>query len=229
MSEIINLVQKFWWEKYNTKDSFLPFYIPFVIWSSSYIYCRIIGREFHRWYTLHNFHNIVAICIGLVSIYYNDDAILNERVSCLFSSGYFIIDSIDCATRGDMVYLAHGVFCFLFGYANYNVPILRMMRMNSKATFCEFSNPFMHLAKKTRDPFHFLLFAIVFTLCRIVWLPILYFQCIESGHMTYTSPWLMLLVAFYGLNWMWYVKILKILYDGLFGNKKKSLKDEKVE
>jgi hypothetical protein len=81
------------------------------------------------------------------------------------------------------------------------------------------SNPFMHLAKKTRNPAHFLLFGTVFTICRIVWIPYLMFQLIETD-MPWTDFRLLCLVAFYGLNWFWYYKILGILVKGLMGESK---------
>ena len=50
------------------------------------------------------------------------------------------------------------------GVANYVTPVCQELRMTSKAALLEASNPFMHLAKKTRQPGHFALFAAVYTL-----------------------------------------------------------------
>jgi hypothetical protein len=88
-----------------------------------------------------------------------------------------------------------------------------MLRMNSKATLCELSSPFMHLAKLTRKPLHFLLFAVVFTLCRMVWLPMLVRQLLQKG-IALTDPIQLALLAFYALNIYWYSKILRILMEG---------------
>ena len=90
-----------------------------------------------------------------------------------------MIDIMDCCIRQDLIYSLHGICCFILGYMNYTIPILQILKMNSKATYCELSNPFMHFAKRTRQPFHFVLFAIVYTLCRIVWIPIMYYQLIS--------------------------------------------------
>jgi hypothetical protein len=78
----------------------------------------------------------------------------------------------------------------------------------------------MHLAKATRNPAHFLLFGAVFTACRIVWIPYLMHQLVETN-MPWTDFRLLCLVAFYGLNWFWYYKILGILVKGIRGSKEK--------
>lgn len=86
--------------------------------------------------------------------------------------------------------------------------------MNSQGAQLELSTPFLHIAKRTRNPFHFLLFAVMFTLCRIIWIPIMMMQLRDHG-MEWTDIRLIIVMAFYGLNWFWYTKILKILIDGL--------------
>jgi hypothetical protein len=83
----------------------------------------------------------------------------------------------------------------------------------------------MHLAKKTRNPAHFLLFGTVFTICRIVWIPYLMFQLTEAN-MALTDFRLVCLMAFYGLNWFWYYKILGILVNGIKGESSKEEKDD---
>jgi hypothetical protein len=219
-STIPSIVPASFWKEYNSEDSFLPLYIPLVLWVSSYAYSKAKRFDFHDWYSLHNFHNYGAILLGLFSIYFNDDSIFNERIPILWSSGYFIVDTIDCLLRRDAAYLLHALFCLLLGFANYLTPLLRALRMNSKATFCELSNSFLHLSKKTRNPVHFALFATVYTLCRIVWLPIMMNQLYNAG-MAWTDPPFLGVMAFYALNVWWYGKILKILVEGVTGKAKK--------
>ena len=162
-----------------------------------------------------------AIFLGALSLYYHDDAILNERIPILWSLGYFLVDILDCSLRGDVAYLCHAIFCFTLGLANYHTPLLRTLRMNSKATFCELSNPCLHLAQRTRRAAHFGLFAMVFTACRVVWLPVLLAQLQRAGMPWWDGRWLCLL-AFYSLNWFWYAKILRILL-GIGPQKKKNV------
>lgn len=83
------------WKTYNSSDSMLPLFLPLIIWVSTYSYCRVQKQEFHRWYSLHNFHNFGAIGLGLMSLYFDDDAVFNERIPTLFSIGYFIVDVVD--------------------------------------------------------------------------------------------------------------------------------------
>ena len=210
---------------------------------------------FHKWYTIHNIHNFGAILLGTISIVLAHPYPLiivtsstttsststsfvsfllsnyNERIPILWSLSYFIIDIMDCCIRRDLVYSLHGICCFVLGYMNYTIPILQLLKMNSKATYCELSNPFMHLAKRTRQPTHFVLFALVYTLCRILWIPMMYYQlmtyepdpqrmtdsqqsAVTITKITWYHPISCILVAFYILNLYWYMKIINILLTG---------------
>jgi hypothetical protein len=129
---------------------------------------------------------------------------------------YFAVDFIDCLVRLDRDFIIHATFCLILGYFNYSTPILRQLRMNSKASLCEMSTPIMYLAKDTRKPLYFFLFAVVFTLCRIVWIPVMIVQLLKAD-IHWTNPIQLALLGFYGLNWFWYVKIIKILVEGRAG------------
>jgi hypothetical protein len=72
-------------------------------------------QSFIRWYTLHNLHNGGAIALGLVSMYYNDDRVFNERIPILWSIGYFVVDLVDCGLRGDVTYSLHAAMCLVLG------------------------------------------------------------------------------------------------------------------
>ena len=142
----------------------------------------------------------------------NDD-IFKERIATLWSTGYFMVDLVDCTLRLDVPYSMHAICCLLLCVANYFTPLCQELRMTSKAALLEISNPFMHLAKKTRQPAHFLLFAAVYTVCRVVWLPVMMNQLYSRG-MAVTDPIFVVLTAFYGLNLFWYYKIARILIRG---------------
>lgn len=248
------------WAEYNSEESLWPFYLPLGVWLSSFLWCKLaLKKDFHRWYTIHNIHNFGAILLGSLSIYSGSRqasaslqigapptlggiVLLNERVPILWSLSYFGVDIVDCALRRDGTYLVHAVCCFVLGVANYQTPLLRKLRMNSKATYCELSNPFMHLAKRTRKPGHFALFAFVFTLCRMLWIPFMLRQLMapnnstmtdsdgrrsssNSSSLTWTHPIVLVLLAFYTLNAFWWFKIVRILYDGLVLKKKPEKED----
>uniref|UniRef100_A0A7S1D3W2 TLC domain-containing protein n=1 Tax=Cyclophora tenuis TaxID=216820 RepID=A0A7S1D3W2_CYCTE len=91
--------------------------------------------------------------------------------------------------------------------------------MNSKAALCELSNPFMHLSRNTRKPLHFILFATVFFLCRILWIPILVRQLYDQNIQLH-DPIQIVLLSFYGLNLFWFHKIVRILITGGKSEKK---------
>jgi TLC domain len=240
---LVNDVSSTLWYEYIQPDNTwcVPFLLPLLGWISAYTYC-VYDRNhqqqqppFHKWYFIHNVHNMGAIVLGTISIYsgggYDTSSggatttapstpnmmVFNERIPILWSLSYFLVDIMDCSIRQDVPYLFHAVCCFVLGAMNYTVPTLRLLRMNSKASYCELSNPFMHWAKRTRNPYHFLLFAIVFTCCRIIWLPIMYYQLISyrgDTMLPWYHPSCCVLVAFYGLNVYWYSKILHILFTG---------------
>jgi hypothetical protein len=158
-------------------------------------------------------HDCGAVGLGALSLYFDDDGIFNENISIFWSMGYFLVDIVDCASRLDAAFTLHAAFCLVLGLANYRTPIMRQMRLNSKATMCELSSPVLSLSKRTRKPWHFALFAAVFTLCRVAWLPIIVIQLHRAG-MSATDPRFLCVLAFYGLNLFWYYKILRILARG---------------
>jgi TLC domain len=194
-----------WWDD---EDSLVLFYIFLTFWIGTYLYGRfILKRDFGRWDAIHNLHHIVAMTLATLSL---QQIIIREHIPILFSLSYFTVDALDCVIRRDGEYLLHASICLILGLANYTHPILYTLRMNSKASFCELSTPFLHWSKRTRRPFHFLLFAMVFTICRIVWIPIMYRQLLHHN-ISYRHPIMLLLTAFYLLNGLWWTKIMKII------------------
>jgi TLC domain len=189
----------------------VSFLVLVTCWSGIYYHSVRHKYDFSKVHSLHNFHNGGAIALGLCSLGH----LVPESIPIVWSLAYFTIDTVDCYRRNDITYLVHALFCAFLGLANYNHPMLYRLKMNSQASFCEFSNPFMHLAKRTRNPIHFALFAVVFTLCRIVWLPHMYRQLQRMGGLQYDHPIMIVFTLFYLLNWYWYYKILAILIGGL--------------
>jgi len=214
------------WQAYNAKDSWLPFTLPLIIWIGCFLYCYLPSEKerptFAKWTAMLNFHNYVAISLALLSIFINDDALFNERIPILWSLGYFGVDLVDCLIRLDWEYSLHAIFCVVLGVSNYISPVCRVLRMNSKAQLCEVSSPFLYLSKSTRKPLHFALFALVFTLCRVVWVPFLLYQVKQYG-LEWTDYRVVFLILFYCLNVFWWFKIIRILVNGVRG---KEVKEE---
>jgi hypothetical protein len=114
----------------------------------------------------------------------------------------------------------HAIFCIVLGIGCYTSPVFRLLRINSKALLCELSSPFMHLAKQTRNPLHFILFALVFLACRIVWLP-WFLSDLRHYDLRWYDFRVFFIVAFYGLNVFWFYKILRIIFKAARGNTKR--------
>lgn len=214
------------WKAYNAEDSLLPFFLPLTIWIGCFVYCYLPSEKerptFVKWTAMLNLHNNTAITLALLSIFINDDAIFNERIPILWSLGYFGVDLIDCLVRLDWEYSLHAIFCVVLGVSNYISPVCRVLRMNSKAQLCELSSPFLYLAKSTRKPLHFAIFALVFTLCRILWVPLMLYQVKRYG-LEWTDYRVIFLALFYCLNVFWWFKIIRILVAGIQG---KEVKEE---
>jgi hypothetical protein len=204
----------FWKYHYTSNDAILPFLFPCLLWTTCWIYARIIRKmDFAKWYNLHTLHHVGAITQASLSLYFQNDTIFHERIPILWSMSYFVVDIVDCLYVGHLLYIAHGVVCLCLGVANYNIPLLGSLRMNSKATYIETSSILLYQVKQYRKPWLFLVFAITYTCCRILWIPCMMKELLDNG-MEYTHIIFVLLVLFYLLQVHWWIKILKILITG---------------
>jgi hypothetical protein len=141
------------WQTYTSEETWLPLILPTIFWTSMWAHRRfIVKKSFAKFNNLHDFHHIVAMVMGLTSMYVNDNTLFNERIVILWSSGYFVMDALDCILLKDYIYIFHGVLSLVFGILNYNVPLLRELRMNSKAVMMEISSIPLHRAQQTKDP-----------------------------------------------------------------------------
>jgi hypothetical protein len=134
---------------------------------------------------------------------------------------------------GHVLYIAHGAVCLLLGLCNYNVPLLRTLRMNSKASYIESSSIILYQVKQHRKPWLFVLFALTYTCCRILWIPVMMKQLVVDNGMEYTNIIFVLLVVFYVLQIHWWIKIIKIIWKGGGSDseeeeKKKRKKDDDI-
>jgi len=213
------------WKNYNSEKSWVPFAVPFSFFFCCFLYSKKQGFEFTKWSGLHFFHNLIAVCIASISIYFNDNSIFNERISILWSISYFIIDGSDCLLTGNVDFALHGVLALFLGCCNYQRPLLRQLRMNSKAHFCEISTLVLPFAKKTRNPIIFGIFGLLFTLCRVIWIPIMFKELYDNGMEIYDIS-IIVLAVFYCLNLYWWYKIIMICLNGGESEKKKSEKKD---
>jgi TLC domain len=214
------------WEVYNSEESFLIFWLFLFFWVAAYFYGKANGQEFHDWLFLHNVHNLTAIVVGGACLCIADEKVFDEKYLIFFSLSYFLMDLVDCMIRMDYAYTAHAFFCVALSLGNYSIPTCRTLRTHSMASLIELSSPFFHVAKTTKKPLHFLLFALVFTVCRIIWVPVIMKRVHDGGVIFPYDPVQILLSGFYLLNCFWYFKIIRILVGG-GGNKKKGDAEKK--
>mmetsp|Transcript_623 Transcript_623/g.1480 ORF Transcript_623/g.1480 Transcript_623/m.1480 type:complete len:229 (-) Transcript_623:581-1267(-) len=213
-SPISQQLYYFWDNHYNDETQWWSFFLPMSFWTACWVRTKFITKsDFSRWWELHTFHHVIAITFASLSLYYNDDSIFNERNGILWSMSYFIIDIIECLSEGHILYVGHGLACVILGLANYNLPLHRSLRMNSKASYIETSSIVMYQVKRKREAWLFAIFAIVYTICRIIWIPIMAKDLLDNG-MDLTHPVIMVLCLFYCLNIHWYIKIVKIAMEG---------------
>jgi hypothetical protein len=200
------------WQNYTSDETWLPLLLPCILWTSAWIHRTfVVKQSYANYYEIHGFHHVVAILMGLTSMYVNDDTLFNERIVILWSLGYFVVDIVDCVLEREYTFLFHGIISFICGLLNYNLPLMRGLRMNSKAALMETSSIVLHQAQKTKDQLTFVVFGILFTACRIVWIPIMMKELYEND-----AHWsiLGLLAVFYVLQVHWWIKIIKIMIRG---------------
>eukprot|EP00980_Cylindrotheca_fusiformis_P008270 scaffold1736_cov127-Cylindrotheca_fusiformis.AAC.84 len=223
------LVQKIF-ASYNGEGSLLPFYLPFIGWTLIFIYCQIKKRSFEHWTLVHNIHHIVGLTFATLSLYYDDESIFAERIGIMWSAAYFLVDLVECIRIMSGTYTFHALCVILLSMSNLYTPRFYRLRMNSKAMFLEISSPILYLSKRTRNPVHFGLFAITFTCCRVIWMPIMMKQLLDDGLPSNDSRFLVF-VAFYLLNLFWYWKIVRIVVSGPPAEKEKKqpVAEKKIE
>eukprot|EP00529_Nitzschia_sp_RCC80_P028789 CAMPEP_0113494512 /NCGR_PEP_ID=MMETSP0014_2-20120614/29143_1 /TAXON_ID=2857 /ORGANISM="Nitzschia sp." /LENGTH=328 /DNA_ID=CAMNT_0000388403 /DNA_START=205 /DNA_END=1191 /DNA_ORIENTATION=- /assembly_acc=CAM_ASM_000159 len=226
-------------------DFLVPLGLSLLVFGSAWIYISflMVGRnnnniannnnndnkkttnvEFARAYKVHTLHHVVALGIAALSLSSSSSSSSSERDEnieywgIMWSVGYFVVDIVDCvvANEGHLTYTLHGAVCLVLGLCNYNLPLLYRLKMNSRAAFIETSSILLYQVKQYRHPVLFLIFAAVYTLCRIVWIPYGIMKPLleEEEGMRPTDLIFVLLVGFYLLQIWWWIKILRIIAKG---------------
>jgi len=212
-SPILQEAKVFWHDHYNVETNWYAFWIPFSFWVGCWLYAKISKKDFGRWSELHALHHIGAITLASLSLYYDDDSVFNERNTILWSIPYFIIETLDTLLMGHFAYVLHGTICLVLGLANYNIPLLRLLRMNSKASYIETSSILLPYVKRHRKAWLFGVWAVIYTMCRIIWIPFMVKDLLNHG-MEPSHPVFIGVSLFYCLNIYWYIKIIKIAIKG---------------
>lgn len=211
----------------NAEGSFLVFYVALLFWISAWYYCEYkTDTKFEDSTHVLLVHHIIGILYASLSLYYDDEGMFPERNGILFSLAHFFVDLFDTIRNRDVPFFFHAVGCIFFGLVNYNTDVSLRLRLNSKAVLMELSTPLLYLSKKTKRPIHFVLFAVAFTCCRIIWLPIMIKQTLDDGVLPWNDFRIVAMVTFYCLNLYWYTKILKIIITGKSSSRPNNKKEE---
>ncbi len=228
MPGIFQIAIEFWQDSYIVETNWYALHIPLCFWVGVWLYARMMKIDYFGWTALHLVHHIGAIILASFCLYYNDDSIINERVGILWSIAYFIVDTIEAILKRHLTYSFHGAIALALGSGNYNTPLLRSLRMNSKASYIETSSLLLPYVKKYRKPWLFGIFALVYTMCRMILIPHMIKELLDNG-MRPSHPSVIGVSIFYCLNIHWYIKIIKILIYGPAKRKKKDDKKDKQE
>lgn len=86
------------WQSFNANEGSLQLLIPLVFWPSCFLYSHLIRGEntFHKWSSIHLFHQCSGLLLAALSIYFQNDSIFSEKIPTLYSLVYFHVDLLDC-------------------------------------------------------------------------------------------------------------------------------------
>lgn len=205
----------------NDDDLFALFLLMVAFWATSWIICYVYkgGIEaFVSYSPLFVFHSVMSVFLSSLSLYFGDDEIFPERVANSFSMSFFIVDLFDCIVRKDVPFIIHAALGLSTLTGCYMTPIHQELRSASKGMMIEISTPFLYLWKKTKKKSHFILLAMTFTGCRIIWLSIYLYQMYRNesipSDFIYISSFLLL-----PLQVVWWFKLMALLLNYHEGHK----------
>ena len=162
--------------------------------------------SYHNLTALHNFFNISGVVASLFALYVNDDDVLRERVLCMYTWSYFSVDLVDCLIRGDVPFTFHAIFSIIITYWHFTIPICGLVRNQARSLLLETSSPFLLLAKRTRNPLHFAIFAAVFFVVRVLGVPLIVLDLVRNG-LPKTHYYILGATCFYALNLYWFYRV----------------------
>mmetsp|Transcript_25161 Transcript_25161/g.29124 ORF Transcript_25161/g.29124 Transcript_25161/m.29124 type:complete len:214 (+) Transcript_25161:121-762(+) len=192
--------------------------IGIILWMSIYImsYNKNHLRDPNHFNSaiVSNIHSITGILIGSISLYFKDDSIFSEQTLLAWSKGYFIADLVDCVVRKDLMFTVHALIGSILIYACSVSPFYGM-RAASRGIAVEFSNPFYNRWRDTKTKSDFRNFLISFFLARIVYTPLFLNGLNVNGDLARFKVALIASIAFYILNFLWFLKAISmyINYD----------------
>jgi hypothetical protein len=189
------------------------FWTCFTIWLSTYMYfsIRYGKKKFASLLVVHDVHAIGMVICCALSLYFKDDDKFSELTPMLFTLSYFFVDLFDCLVRLDGAFTVHALLSIGVCLTSASHPIHLRLRSVSQGGLTELSTYPLHQWQRSKSRQDFLVFALLFTLCRIIWIPyFIYHVYIELGYIDFQIVGGM---GLFFLNFTWWFKILNILFN----------------
>lgn len=150
-----------------------------------------------------NLHSVPLCLLASLSLLHA----IPESVPLTWSVSFFLVDLLDTIVRRDAMWGAHAVISLALNLLTGSKARHRAIRSVSKGFFTEASTPFLNYWKKSKSYASFLVFFLVFTSCRMIWVPYFVYgtyAILLNGEIDFLI-WPS--VLFYVLQLMWYVKM----------------------
>eukprot|EP00581_Thalassiosira_minuscula_P029518 CAMPEP_0183769670 /NCGR_PEP_ID=MMETSP0739-20130205/22817_1 /TAXON_ID=385413 /ORGANISM="Thalassiosira miniscula, Strain CCMP1093" /LENGTH=253 /DNA_ID=CAMNT_0026009347 /DNA_START=7 /DNA_END=768 /DNA_ORIENTATION=+ len=140
----------------------------------SYVYYRAVlspktgtPHGFDSSTFISNLHSVPLCVLAFLSLQQS----IPETVPLWWSVSFFLIDLLDTIVRKDAMWGFHAVISLVLNLGTGCNARHRMLRTVSKGFFAEASTLFLNHWKKSKSYTSFLIFFLVFTSCRMIWVP----------------------------------------------------------
>jgi len=219
----------------DSDESFSQFYygltaVFFTFWSLTWIYFYHTSKgNIHIWgnsAVISNLHSIPVCAFGILSII---GVFPNEYIPLTFSFSFFLVDLADCIIRRDAPFFVHAVISIgLIATATFHPshPLWQLTSL-SKGMLTEASTPFLNRWKATKTKKDFVIFFVMYTLFRIIWVPYFVYEIYDA--VGKVDAVCFVSAAYYALQAAWYTRMISMLRNYKDPDKTKSEKDGKTE
>lgn len=159
-----------------------------------------------------NLHSVPLCLLAFLSL----QRVIPESVPLCWSISFFVVDLLDTIVRRDAMWVGHAVISLALNILTGSTARHRAVLSVSKGFFAEASTPFLNYWKKSKSYASFVVFFLVFTLCRMLWVPyFLYITYVihlkgEVDFLIWPS------ILFYLLQLAWYVKMCHMVVNYKF-------------
>ena len=187
------------------------FLIALSSWIVAYAHCYInLGgkQAFSKTLVLHDFHAVGCCVLASMSIYFNDEKIFSELIPLSFTLAYFVVDLTDCIIRRDIPFFIHAILSVLLSVGCGLNPLHRSCRSCSRGALTELSTYNLHKWQNTKSKSDFIIFFVMFTACRIIWIPYFVWHVYLVSGFDYQ---VMGGICIFFLNLFWWFRMIQIL------------------